>query len=163
MKKSMIAGLMLATAAPVLIPAAAQAQSRAELKRDRQDIRQEQRQLDRAVRSGDRRDIRDERRDVRDAKREYREDLSDYRRHRASHSSDYRAPKFRASFKYRALRPGLRIPASYYGSRYQVADYWRYRLPRPAYGTVWVRHYNDVLLVNSRSGAIIRVIPNLFW
>ena len=27
----------------------------------------------------------------------------------------------------------------------------------------WVRHYNDMLLVNTRTGTVVRVIPNFYW
>lgn len=42
-------------------------------------------------------------------------------------------------------------------------DYGRYRLPRPGYNQRWVRHYNDVLLIDTRRGYVIDVIRNLYW
>ena len=162
MRKLMLTALLAAT----LMPAAASAQSNAELRRDRQDIRSEQRDLRDARRFGDRRDIRDRRGDLRDARQEYREDLRD--RGRAFGRNDWRGGRERnpgfynrgtwnAPFRYNTFRPGARISSGFYGSRYVIADPWRYRLRRPAYGQRWIRHYNDVILVNTRRGVVVDV------
>jgi Ni/Co efflux regulator RcnB len=190
-KNAMMTGLMLAIAAPMIIPAAAQAQSR-ELRRDRQDIREEQRDLRQARRNGTARDVREERRDVREARqefredrreyredvredrrdnredaqenrREYREDLRDYRNHRASNRNAYRGSRFSANFRYQNFRPGARIGANYYAPRYVMSNYRNYRLPRPGARQAWVRHYNDVLLINVRTGRVLRAIPNFYY
>ena len=43
-----------------------------------------------------------------------------------------------------------------------IADPWRYRLP-PARGYQrWVRHYDDVLLVDVRRGVVIQVIRGFY-
>src|SRR5258705_10855794 len=105
MRTLIITALMAAT----VLPAAAQAQSTGELRRDRQDIRQEHRELDRARLSHDRHDIREERRDVRDAHREYREDLADRNRRwgrddwrgwREHNRAVFARGKWRAPFRY---------------------------------------------------------------
>ena len=57
---------------------------------------------------------------------------------------------------------GLRIAPSYYGTRYVIADPWRYRLPQPGWGRTWVRHYNDVILVDTRRGVVIDVIRGFY-
>ncbi len=171
MRKLIIAVLLSAT----LVPVAAQAQSNDELRRDRRDIRQEQRDVRDAYRSGDPRAIRDERRGVRDARQEYREDLRDRAddRNRAWARDDWRGWRdrnpgrydrgtWRAPFRYTAFRPGVRISAGYYGPRYIIADPWRYRLPRPAYGQQWIRHYDDVILVDTRRGHVVQVIRNFY-
>lgn len=146
-------------AAAALAPASAMAQTR-ELNRDRQDIRQEQRELNRAHRYGDRRDVREERRDVRDARQEYREDWRDYRR---SHAAQYRRGQWNAPFRYQRFGVGSRLTPSYYSQRYYIANPAYYRLP-PAYaGTRWVRHYDDVLLVNVRTGRVVQVIRGFYW
>lgn len=167
MRKLIITALMAAT----MIPAAASAQSNAEVRRDRQDLRAEQRDLRDARRTGDRRDIRDQREDVRDARPELREDVRD--RNRAYGRDDWRGWRDRnpgaysrgdwnAPFRYNAFRPGLRIGAGYYGSRYVIANPWRYHLRRPAYGQQWIRHYNDVILVDTRRGIVIDVIRGFY-
>ena len=150
--------LIAAAVAATLSPMAAQAQTR-ELHRDRQDIREEQRELKQARRYGDRSDVREERSEVREAHREYREDRRDYRddNHRAHH-----APRFSAPFRYRSFNNGVRISAGYYAPRYYMNNFGSYRLPAPNRNQQYVRHYDDVLLVNVRSGHVVRVYRNFF-
>ena len=146
-----------ALAATMLLPVAAQAQT-AELRRDRADIWQEQRDLNHARRYGDRDDVRDERRDLRNAREEYREDRRDYRQ-----DQRHRAERFNAPFRYQRFQPGGRIAYGYTAPRYRVHDWQRYRLARPAPGLTYVRHYDDLLLVNSRTGRVVRVYNRFFW
>jgi Ni/Co efflux regulator RcnB len=172
MRKTIIAGLIAAT----LVPVAAQAQitpsERRELQRDRQDIRQEQRDVNRAYRSGDPREVRQEQRELRGARQEYREDRrdavrdfgrDDWRQYRNQNRNLYRGYGWRSDYRYQAFRPGIRIGIGYYAPRYYVNDYARYRLPRPGFNQRWVRHYNDVLLIDIRSGYVIDVYRNFYW
>ena len=172
MRKLIITALLAATA----FPAVASAQSQREVRDDRRDLRQEQRQLNDARARGDRRDVRDERRDVRDARQELREDVrdrnraqnrnwgrNDWRGYRDTNRSVYARGNWNAPFRYTAFRTGVRIAPSYYGSRYYIADPWRYRLPNPGFNQRWVRHYNDVLLIDVRRGVVIDVIRNFYW
>ena len=168
MRKLMTVALLAATA----LPSVANAQSARELRHDRQDIRQEQRELNHARRYGDRHDVREERRDVRGARQEYREDLRDRNRRwgrndwqgwRNQNRALYARGNWRAPFRYTTFRPGVRIQSAYYGPRYVIADPWRYRLPIARPGTRWVRHYNDVILVDYRRGYVIDVIRNFYW
>jgi Ni/Co efflux regulator RcnB len=161
--RTLIASLVLAA---TLTPVAAQAQSNQELRRDRQDIRAEQRDLRQAYRSGDPRAIRDQRHDVREARQEFREDLrdrdrawgrNDWRGFRDRNPNAYARGNWNAPFRYTAFRPGLRIGQPYYSSRYIVVNPWRYHLPRARPGQQWVRHYNDVILVDTRRGYVIDV------
>lgn len=176
LSKTLIGTLMLATTLPVAtVPAFAQ--SRGEVVRSERDVRQEQRELQRerrdvqdARRYGNARDVREERRDVREqrrdvqeARREYREDLRDYRQYRGTNRQAFRGQNFRANFRYQQFRPGVRIAPNYFGQRYVVNNYRNYRLPNPGVRQTWVRHYNDMLLVNQRNGTVIRVIPNFYW
>jgi Ni/Co efflux regulator RcnB len=156
MRKLIILGLIAATA----MPGAAMAQSRGEVRDSARELRQEQRELRDARRYGDRRDVREERRDVREARREVREDWRDYRR---SNRNVYRAGSWRAPFRYTRWNEGARIRPVYYSSRYYISDPYRYRLPRPGNNLRWVRHYNDVLLVNVRSGRVMQVHRGFFW
>jgi Ni/Co efflux regulator RcnB len=148
-----------AAVAATLSPMAAQAQTR-ELQRDRQDIREERRELRDAQRYGDRGDIREERREYRDAKREYREDWRDYRQ---SNRNVFRGSRFNAPFRYRTFYDGGSIGASYYAPRYRVSNYSTYRLPQPGRYQTYVRHYNDVLLVNTRTGRVVRAYRGFYW
>ena len=168
MRKLIITALI----AGMAFPAMASAQSQREVRRDRQDLRQEQRELNRAYRNGDRRDIREERRDVRDARQEYREDRqdrnrnwgrNDWRGYRNTNRSIYARGNWNAPFRYTQFRSGIRIAPNYYGSRYFINDPWRYRLPNPGYNQRWVRHYNDVLLVDVRRGVVMDVIRSFYW
>lgn len=165
MRKLITALLLGAT----VLPAAAQAQT-GELRRDRREIQEQRRDLRDAYRRGDRDDVRDERRDLRDARQEYREDLRDYRQDRRDdwrdyrdHNRDlYRSGRWNAPFRYNSFRPGVRIAPTYYGQRYWIADPYRYRLPRPYGYQRWVRHYNDVLLIDTRRGVVVDVIRGFF-
>lgn len=174
MRKTIIAGLLAAT----LVPVAAQAQinpsERRELQRDRQDIRQERRDVDRAYRNGDPRQIRQETRELRGARQEYREDYrdarrdghygrDDWRQYRHHNRDIYRGYGWRSDNRYQTFRPGIRIGVGYYAPRYYINDYGRYRLPNPGWNQRWVRHYNDVLLIDTRRGIVIDVIRNFYW
>ncbi|HKT76728.1 MAG TPA: DUF1090 family protein [Sphingobium sp.] len=157
MRKLIILGLIAATA----MPAAAMAQSRGEVRDSARDLRQEQRELRDAQRYGSRHDVREQRRDVREARQELREDWRDYRR---SHRDVYRGGNWRAPFRYNRWDVGAQLRPTYYSSRYYISDPYRYRLPRQGNPNLrWVRHYNDVLLVNVRSGRVMEVHRGFFW
>ncbi len=157
--KNTIAALMIGMS---LVPAAAFAQSRAEVERSRQDVREERRDLNRAIRNGDRRDIRNEREDVRDARQELREDRQDWRSYRNSNPRIYSRGRWNAPFRYNQFNVGVRIAPNYYGQRYWIADPYRYRLPRPYANTRYIRHYDDVLLVNVRTGRVLQVYRSFY-
>jgi Ni/Co efflux regulator RcnB len=159
MRKLTLLALLAATISPIAAPVAAQAQTR-ELHRDRQDIREERRDLREAYRSGDRREIREEHRDLADARREYREDRRDWR---DDHRGRYEGGRWNAPFAYHRWNHGARMGHGYYAPRYYINDYGRYRLRAPAYGARWVRHYDDVLLINIRTGRVLDVRYNFFW
>ncbi|HEX8258583.1 MAG TPA: RcnB family protein [Allosphingosinicella sp.] len=167
MRKLIILGLMAATALP---STAVLAQSRGEIRRDYRDLREEQRELNQARRYGDRGDIREERRDVRDARRELREDISDrrnwgrndWRSYRYSNRSLFSRGHYRAPFRYRSFGIGYRIAPTYFGSSFFV-DPYRYRLPYHGGYLRWVRHYDDVLLVDVRRGIVVDVVRGFFW
>ena len=170
MRRLIITGLIAAVAMPAMaMPVAAQ--SREELRRDRQDIRQERRDLNRAYRTGDRGDVRDARGDLREARQEYREDRNDRNRRwgnddwrggRDRNAAIYSRGNWRAPFRYQSFRAGVRIGAPYYSSRYWINDPWRYRLPQVRGNQRWVRHYDDLLLVDTRRGSVIRVIRSFY-
>ena len=171
MRKLFMTALIAAVAMPAMaMPAAAQ--SRGELRRDRQDIREERRDLRDAYRRGDRRDIRDGHQDLRRAQREYREDLNDRNRRwgrddwrgwRDHNRSLYARGSWNAPFRYTQFNRGVRIAPSYWGQRYWINDPWRYRLPPAGGYQRWVRHYNDVILVDTRRGIVLDVMRNFYW
>jgi Ni/Co efflux regulator RcnB len=167
MRKLIILGLMAAVAAPT----AATAQSRGEIRRDRQELREEQRELRQARRFGDRRDVRHERRDVRAARQELREDRADrrawrrddWRSYRTVNRSLYSRGHWGAPFAYRSFRPGFSISAGFFSPRYVISNPWHYRLPAAHGYQRWVRHYDDLLLVDIRRGIVVDVIRNFYW
>ncbi len=63
-----------------------------------------------------------------------------------------------APFAYRSFGIGAVVPGAYYGSRYYENDWRSHRLPAPRYGYYrYVRHYGDLLLINTRNGRVERV------
>lgn len=165
MRKLIIGALMAATA----FPAVATAQSNDDLRRDRQDVRQQQYELNQARRYGDNRDVRRERRDLRDARQNLAEDRNrvwardDWRGWRDNNRNLYARGNWNAPFRYQNFRAGVRIAPAFYGQRYWIADPWRYHLPPARPNTRWVRHYNDVLLIDYRRGIVLDVIRNFYW
>jgi hypothetical protein len=141
--------------AALMVPAAASAQSRGEVRESRQDLREEQRELRQAQRYGDRGDIREERRDVREARQELREDRRDWRQ-------DRRYQNYRAPFRYQQFRVGATIRPNYYAPAYRPTWDSRWGIPRAGRNLTYVRHYNDLLLVNERNGRVIKVYRNHF-
>jgi Ni/Co efflux regulator RcnB len=57
----------------------------------------------------------------------------------------------------------VRIAPSYWGSRYVIGDPWRYRLPSAGRYQRWVRHYDDVLLIDTRRGVRGARDPGFYW
>lgn len=164
MKTLIITALLAATAMPVAAQASDRNQvSRSELRGDRRDVREERREYRQAVRSGDRRDIREERREYNNARREYREDRSDWQRHRAGNPGIYRRGNWTSPYRYQRFSVGVTLNRNYYGNRYWINDPYRYHLPAAGRNQRWVRHYDDVLLVDMRTGRVIRVYNNFYW
>ena len=148
--KFLTAGLIAA----MMVPAMAQAQTR-EIREDRRDVREEQRELRNAQRYGDRGDVREERRELRDAKGDLRDSRQDWRR-------DARYQNYRAPFKYQQFRVGSTLRSNYYAPAYRPAWDNRWGVPRAGAGLTYVRHYNDLLLVNTRTGKVVKVYRDEF-
>jgi hypothetical protein len=151
MKKSLILGGLMAA---MLAPVAAQAQSR-EVREERRDVREERREYRDAQRYGDRGDVREERREYRDAQRDLREAKRDWRQ-------DRRYGNYRAPFAYRQFNVGVTLRPGYYAPAFRPAYDARWGLPRAGRNLTYVRHYNDLLLVNERNGRVVRVYRNHF-
>ena len=73
-----------------------------------------------------------------------------------------RGANWSAPFRYQKFRVGTRIGSAYYGSRYYVNDPWRYRLPPAGRYQRYIRHYNDVLLIDTRRGYVVRVYNGFY-
>jgi Ni/Co efflux regulator RcnB len=87
----------------------------------------------------------------------------DWRAYRRDHRHIYRRGHWHAPFRYHGFRAGVRIAPTYYGPRYYIGDPGRYRLPPAGPYRRWVRHYDDVLLVDVRSGIVLRVLRDFYW
>ncbi|MBT2186197.1 RcnB family protein [Sphingobium nicotianae] len=134
MKKNLI---LASLAALALVPSTAMAQPD---RHDRHDVREA------------RRDVREAQRDLRDAKWDYRHEVRDYNR----------THPWNARFRYQRFTVGARIQPAYFGNRYVITDYGRFRWARPGVNQRWVRHFDDALLVNVRTGRVVKVVYNAF-
>ena len=167
--RTLITTALLAAAA---LPALAQAQSYGDPRYDRQQAQQDHRDV-----RDDQRDVRDDRRDYRDDRRDDHRDVrddrrddrnaqyghDDWRRYRDQRRDLYARGNWNAPFRYQQFRPGARIAPSFYDGRFVIGDPWRYHLPPARAYTRWVRHYNDVLLVDYRRGYVVDVIRGFFY
>ena len=99
-------------------------------------------------------------------RRDWRRDRRhDWRRHRDYNRHLYRWGFYRDPFgwSYRPWRIGWYLHPRHFSSRFWIGDPWRFRLP-VVYGPYrWVRYYDDVLLVDLRTGRVVDVIRNFFW
>lgn len=64
---------------------------------------------------------------------------------------------------YQPYSIGWRLWPAYYGRSFWIQDPWMYRLPYAPPGYVWVRYWNDALLVDTWSGEVVDMIPGFFW
>lgn len=109
-------------------------------------------------RDHDRREWRDNRHDSRHDRRE------GWQRWRDDNRQHYRRGNWRAPFAYRSFRNGAIMPRTYWAPRYYLGNWNSYRLPAPGSRHYrYVRHYDDVLLVDTRNGRVIRAYRNFFW
>lgn len=107
-------------------------------------------------------------RQYRDWNRSWRSDRRyDWQRYRDQFHDRYRAPRYYNPYGYRygyrRFSIGIYLDTLFFGSRYWLNDPWDYRLPPAPYGCRWVRYYDDVLLVDTRSGYVVDVIYDFFW
>ena len=89
----------------------------------------------------------------------------DWRRHRDRNRSIFHIGVYADPFgwNYRPYQIGWRLWPSYYSNRYWINDPWQYRLPYAPVGTVWVRYWDDAILVDRWTGEVVDVIHNFFW
>ena len=88
----------------------------------------------------------------------------DWRRYRDHHRSLFHIGLYFDPFGwgYEPFSIGWRLWPAYYDNQYWI-DPGMYELPYPPPGAVWVRYWNDALLVDTYSGTVIDVIPGFFW
>lgn len=91
----------------------------------------------------------------RDARPDMRQSQRDWR-------SDSRYQSWRAPFRYQSFRAGSAIRPAYYAPAYRLNLDSRWGLPRAGKNMTYVRHYDDLLLVNVRSGKVMQVYRNHF-
>jgi len=158
MRKILIAAL----AASALVPTMASAQSAREVRQGQQEVQRDRADAQRAAQQGDWKKAQRARQEAREDQREVNEDWRDYRKaHRSTYQrGNYQAPR---GLQYRPVAVGYRFQPAFYSNRYWVNNYGTYRLPAPGYNRRWVRYGNDVVLVDMRSGAVVRVLRNFFW
>jgi len=99
----------------------------------------------------------------RDWRRDRRYDWQNYRySNRGLFNQPYYAP-YGWGRGYQRFSIGLTLGNSFYDQQYWLDDPYSYRLP-PAYGPYrWVRYFDDVLLVDLRTGQVVDAIYDFFW
>lgn len=154
--------LFAAAAAALVLPAAAHAKDPSEIRHDAREVAKDKREVDRDIARGKFKEGKEDARELREDRAELREDWRDYRKsHRnAFHRTAYVAPR---GLKYRPVAVGANLNKAFWGKPYWVSNYVTYRLPAPGAGRSYVRYGNDVLLINSRTGRVIRVYDQFFW
>lgn len=88
----------------------------------------------------------------------------DWHRYRDHHRSRFHLSFYIDPFGwgYQPFSIGYRMWPNYYGNQYWI-DPGYYGLPYPPPGAVWIRYYNDAMLIDTYSGTVIDVIPGFFW
>jgi Ni/Co efflux regulator RcnB len=111
-----------------------------------------------------------------DRGRDWRHGRDWYDRYRAEHFRDDRG-RYLARQRFslglyvvprgyapRHWQRGQWLPSSYYAERrHHLAEYWRFDLYDPPFGTRWVRVGSDALLIDYGSGEVLDVVFELFW
>jgi Ni/Co efflux regulator RcnB len=82
------------------------------------------------------------------------------RHHRRGYTV-YVAP--RRDWRYRRVNVGYRLSPEFYGSRYYFNDYGAYGLRPPGHHLRWIRYGDDLLLVNTRTGQVVQVLPGRLY
>ena len=161
MRRILIAAFAASALVPVLIPTAASATSRKEVRHDQREVKRDRHEVRKDVRAGDHREAKRDRQETREDRRELKED---WRSYRSTHRSIYKRGPYSAppGFYYRSINPGYRFTPAFYADRYWVNNYSAYRLPDPGLGHRWVRYGNDVVLVDTRSGIATQILRAFF-
>ncbi len=100
--------------------------------------------------------------------RDWRQDRRyDWQRYRNDNRYAFRSEQYYApygwNYGYRRFSIGFSLSNILFDQQYWIDDPYAYRLP-PAYGPYrWVRYYDDVLLVDLRSGRVVDAIYDFFW
>lgn len=99
--------------------------------------------------------------------RDWRRDQRyDWQRYRYSNRNLFQSQRYYApygwSYGYRRFSIGITLSSILFDQQYWIDDPYSYRLP-PVYGPYrWVRYYDDVLLVDLRTGQVVDTIYDFF-
>jgi Ni/Co efflux regulator RcnB len=155
MKKFLIAGIAAITLIPATVvaqPYQGQQQQRHDARDQRHDTR-DQRHDNRTTRAPVQETKRYAPPPQHEARWDYSREVRDYKR-----DNPWRA----APFKYQRFKAGSSIRPAYFAHQYVIRDSARFRWDAPRVNQRWVRHYDDALLVNVRSGRVVKVVRNAF-
>ncbi len=80
----------------------------------------------------------------------------------------YRAPVYAfppayAGWEHHYWRRGEFLPAVFFQPNYFIDDWWVYGLWQPDYGYQWIRVGADALLINLATGAVVDVVPGVYY
>lgn len=96
-----------------------------------------------------------------------RDNRYNWQSYRNTYQSFYRAPRYYNPYgysnRYQRFGIGVYLDSGFYGRGFWINDPYEYRLPSAPFGYRWVRYYDDVLLVDIRSGYVVDVIYSFFW
>jgi hypothetical protein len=91
----------------------------------------------------------------------------DWQSYRSYNRDYFRQPRYYApygyNYGYRRFSLGVYLGSAFFTQRYWIDDPYDYRLPNAYPPYRWVRYYNDVLLVDTRSGYVVDAIYDFFW
>lgn len=76
----------------------------------------------------------------------------------------YRLPAYQAprGQRYQRTTTGAQLAPAFYAETYYIKDFAAYRLPAPGKSQQYIRYGNDVLLMNIRTGTVLRVYRAFF-
>lgn len=90
----------------------------------------------------------------------------DWRGHRSRYQQYYRAAPYYAPQGYynrSSFNIGFTIGAPFYQQNYWISNPGYYRLPNHYGDYRWVRHYNDALLIDVRTGRVVDAARDFYW
>lgn len=162
--------LLAALAATVALPTVVSAQSAHDTRYDQRDVRRDDRRDDRRdgqkpaawQQQGQKPQQPPQRHSQASKPQPPREE---WREHRQAHRKLYQRAPYAPpkGYRYKPVKAGAKLDHVLYARPYWVRDYATYRLPKVSKNQNYVRYGNDVLLVNTRTGRVLRVYENFFW
>jgi hypothetical protein len=95
------------------------------------------------------------------------DDRYDWNRFRQFNRGAFRLPRYAPPFGwnagYRRFGVGVALAPSLWAQDFWIDDPWAFHLPPAAGPYRWVRYFNDVLLVDLRSGVVVDAVHDIFW